>query len=470
MLRSILRALLLLAFASGTALAAEPRIALVIANAEYATPADRLTGPPRDADIVVKALQGAQFKVTLLRNATAAQMQAAVDGFANELKQGGPAAIGLLYYAGHGGADRSHFANYLLPVDVANVGSADYAARGYPVEAIFKRLSYLDERQAIAIVIDACRSTGSGGASGGPFMVDPPDPGRGFLLAHSTGQGHPASDSSVFAEAFAKSIAQPGLTLEQVFDAVRRDVSAKNAAQLPTHKSGLVAKVCLGGCSEGASPRGKFTSNATLMQATQADAQRLIDGLERQHAREHCADGYGTLLELHGSALAALRAGDAETAGGTWEQVLQRGSMISAILTTIERTTESTRQAEEMRKANTLRSEQTSYERLERDFERRELPNAAKAVRSPRLESDFGRMQALRAEATRLAADSKFLEAANKMVEAINLGRTIEEEGNNRSSARSRLEPIAPRSDRMTPIKTMSPADLKRMFPNSPCR
>lgn len=469
MLRSTLRYLLFLtcAFTAPAAVSAEaPRFALVIANAEYTTPADRLTGPARDADLVVKALRGAHFRVNLVRNATVAQMQAAVDSFANELKQGGPAAIGLLYYAGHGGADRNRYANYLLPVDVANIGSADYAARGYPVEAIFKRLSYLDERPAITIIIDACRSTSGGTASGGPFMVDPPDPGRGFLLAHSTGQGHAASDSSVFAEAFAKSIAQPGLTLEQALDAVRREVSAKNPAQLPNHKSGLVAKVCLGGCVDSSAARGKFANNTTLLQATQADAQRLIESLERQRAREFCADGYGTLLELHGSALAALRAGDAETAGGTWEQVLQRGNMITAVVSMIDRTSESARQLEEIRRAHDIQSARTSYERFERNFDRDELPRATKGARGPKLENDLKRMQALRAEAVQLAADSKFLEAAQKMVDAINLGRAIDQEGNNRPSPRSQVEL---RRSTTTSVRTVTPAEMKKMFPNSPC-
>jgi hypothetical protein len=445
---------------------APPRAALVIANAEYVTPADRLVGPARDADIVSKALVRAGFSVAVVRNASAQQMEAAVNTLADQLKQAGPASVGLVYYAGHGGADRAKRANFLAPVDVANVGSTDLATRGYPVEAIFKRLAYLDERPAIVVVIDACRSTSGNPATTASPLLDPPDPGRGFLVSHSTGQGQVASDSSSFAEAFSNFIGQPGLTLEQAFDAIRRDVSGRNSGQLPNHKSGLVAKVCLAGCSDLASTRGKYAGNPVLLKTIQGDVEKLTADLERLQARQRCANGYGTLIDLNNSALTALRSGDSETAGGTWELVLQRGSVISAVLTSLDRAAESIQRTEESRSTNMTRYARTEFQRLARTYDRLISALASESQKNAKQESELKAMRDLHEVAAKLAADSNYRAAADTMVDAINMGLSIEVSFKRRNN--TQIEKIN-WEERFPPLK-LPAIDPRTMFANTPCR
>lgn len=238
--------------------ATSPRVALVIANSRYVEPTDALPGARRDGQTMQKALESVGFKVALVENATKAQMESAVRAFQRDLRNAGPAAVGFFYYAGHGTADRRRQDNFLLPVDLAGVASEDVDIRGLGVRWITDLLRGLDERPAIAIVIDACRSvsepTRGGGtsASGQMGMLDPDEiSDRGYLVAHSTGKGQIASDAGHFAEALAGKLVTRGLSLDQVFELVRQDVAAKTRVQMPTFRSSLVAKVCLAGCAGG---------------------------------------------------------------------------------------------------------------------------------------------------------------------------------------------------------------------------
>lgn len=230
------------------------RIALVVANAAYSHPDDTLTGPTRDAQTIKAALEQVGFSVTVAQNVDKALLQAAVKTFHRSVRDAGPTAIAVFYYAGHGGAGQGGNENYLLPVDVPQIAKADLAAQGVGVRWITELMQTLDERRAIAIIIDACR-TRAGAASGqrgstpgGLGVAEPDEPDRGHLIAYSTSKGRPASDGGDYAQALAKRITTTGLTLDQVFEEVRLAVATDNAKQLPMFRSGLVNKVCLVNC------------------------------------------------------------------------------------------------------------------------------------------------------------------------------------------------------------------------------
>lgn len=455
---------------SAVAMAEEKRIALVIANSEYITPADRLPGPVRDAITVAKALKAANFTVLEVRNSTVAQMKAAIKQFAGELKRAGPTSIGLVYYAGHGAADRRRGENYLLPVDMPDITNADYGKQGYAVEDLLDQLRSLDQRAAIALVIDACRTPAGASSGAARTLSDPHDPGLGFLVAHSTGQGRPASDSSLYADSFARLIGQPGLALESVFDEVRKEVAAKNHGQLPVHKSGLVEKVCLGGCASGSGAAGKYASNPTLLKIMRGDSERLIAEMERLKASERCKGPYDAMVQLHDSALKAMGQGDPDTAGGTWEQVVQRGTMIAPLLRSVHQSSESlSAMTEETRNSHELRVAKGFYDRHDRDFERRYYPRASKWARTAKLEADLSRMARMRDEASRLAGENRYQEAANLLVDAINFGKELEEEANGNSEKLIRLGYPVVKADSSVRTPAASRIDLLTM-PGSPCR
>ena len=240
------------------------RIALVIGNTSYVNPKDALPGARRDADTIKAALEKVNFRVRLVRNADKPQLETVIKEFQAALQKEGPAAIGLLYYAGHGGADLQRSDNYLIPVDVDNVGTADVKARGVGLRWIIDRLRMLDEPQAIVIVIDACRtpqesvdaSSGAGSATRGSAALgftEPDELDRGYVVALSTSKGRPASDSGRYAQALADRLVTDGLSIAQVFEKVTQDVAA-NTRQLPIWRSQLDKPVCLVSC-EGSVPR-----------------------------------------------------------------------------------------------------------------------------------------------------------------------------------------------------------------------
>ena len=88
--------------------ASEPRIALVIGNADY--PQAALANPVNDARALAERLTALRFRVTRLENATQDQMYEAIRAFGDQLRGGG---VGLFYYAGHALQVRGR--NYLLP-------------------------------------------------------------------------------------------------------------------------------------------------------------------------------------------------------------------------------------------------------------------------------------------------------------------------------------------------------------------
>lgn len=87
------------------------RIGLIIANGDYLAAKDRLSGPLNDADILRKALQSQDFTgvdgdraPSVLVNGTKEQMRQKLLAFRTALQAAGPLALGVLYFAGHGGA------------------------------------------------------------------------------------------------------------------------------------------------------------------------------------------------------------------------------------------------------------------------------------------------------------------------------------------------------------------------------
>ena len=236
--------------------AKEPRIALLIANSAYQNPKDQLLGPRRDVEKLKRALEAVSFRVTVVQDATQSQLEEAVRAFRRALQAAGPdEAVGVLYYAGHGVADRKRGDNFLLPVDVPSVAAADASAHGVALQQIVDELRLSGEPRALAIVLDACRAGAVGAYAGNaPDRVFdmPDDPDRGYLVAFSTSKGKFAADTGEYAESLAEGLTREGLTIEQVFDEVRRAVVPKTS-QLPMFRSALVNSVCMVACKPDAS-------------------------------------------------------------------------------------------------------------------------------------------------------------------------------------------------------------------------
>lgn len=232
------------------AVAQEKRVALVIGNGAYrATPA--LLNPPNDARDMAAALKRVGFiDVTLVLNATKAQMERAIREFGQKLDG---ASAALVFYAGH--AVQVDGRNYLLPVDAKIERAQDL---NYEVLDVGVILAELDQGKRTNIVIlDACRHNplaekmarsmpaagrSIGGIGQGLARIDG---AVGTLIAYSTKDGTQARDgegrNSPYTKALLKHIDTPGLPVEAMFKRVRETVRAETGdEQTPWEYGSLI--------------------------------------------------------------------------------------------------------------------------------------------------------------------------------------------------------------------------------------
>lgn len=257
--------------APGAARAAAPvRVALLIANGNYPSKPDRLTGPINDAVLLRTALAKTGFagidgdaSPTLLTDASRERTREALLAFRQTLAEAGNQGLGVLYYAGHGGADARGSDNFLIPADVRDIASADVATQGLGLRSVLEMLAQIDGpgRPAIAIVVDACRTPPSsqaagtrGGAPTRPMVQPDNQLPAGMAVMLSTAAGQPAPDRSIFAEVLADKIqSEQHAPLANLLDEVMRAVAEKSGkAQRPVYQSQVMGRVCLADCQDAA--------------------------------------------------------------------------------------------------------------------------------------------------------------------------------------------------------------------------
>ena len=243
-----------------------PRYALIIGNSGYQQTGWQLANPARDARLMADTLGKVGFSVDLVLDGTEEEMEQAFASHGARLKAGGPASVGLIYYAGHG--VQSQGLNYLVPVD-ANARSEQDIWRQAP--RLGDALRYVEHAGNAVnfVILDACRDnplpSATRSAAGGLAEVKP---ARGLLISYSTAPGYVAYDgeggNSTFALALAETIGQQNLIAEQVFKRVADRVNqSTNGLQTPFYNSGLTgADFCFAGCDGGAAPEPAPISNS----------------------------------------------------------------------------------------------------------------------------------------------------------------------------------------------------------------
>jgi hypothetical protein len=210
------------------------RIALVIGNDEYrAVP--KLANAVHDAQAMRGALEGAGFQVQIATNVTREGIDAAVDKFIAAIN---PGDIALFYYSGH--AVQVGGENYISPVDLVAANEVQVRNRSFKVSEVIEEMESRGADLQIA-VLDACRNNpfarerSIGGGQGLAAM----NVGRGTFLAYATAPGKTSDDNSsdrngLYTTHLLKALAQPGLSLEQVFKQASADVqAASNGKQIP---------------------------------------------------------------------------------------------------------------------------------------------------------------------------------------------------------------------------------------------
>ena len=217
-----------------------PRVALVIANAAYAS--SPLPNAARDGRAMAALLGGMGFRVVEVRDGTRQAMQAAIEQ-AGRLLQG-QRGVGLLYYAGHG--LQIDWRNYLLPVDAAPQSAADVPAQAVDVQAVIGAFRAAGTQMNI-LVLDACRDNPFGGSASGRGLA-PQDAPPGTFLAYATAPGHVAEDGSerdgngLYTRHLLQELRQPGARIEDIFKRVRLHVRrASQGRQVPWESTSLEA-------------------------------------------------------------------------------------------------------------------------------------------------------------------------------------------------------------------------------------
>lgn len=218
----------------------EPRHALVIGNAAYASAP--LQNASNDARAVAKVLEKAGFKVELMVDASQPQMQQAVTRFGDRLKAGG---AGLFYFAGHGVQIKGR--NFMLPVGSEIAREDEVPFKALDVQQVLDKMDTAKNRINV-VVLDACRDNPFAGiarstrsASNGLSPLDAP---IGSLIAFATAPGSVASDgknaNGLYTQHLLANIERPGTPIEEVFKRVRLGVRLdSNGTQIPWESTSL---------------------------------------------------------------------------------------------------------------------------------------------------------------------------------------------------------------------------------------
>ena len=218
--------------------ASATRVAIVIGNAAYASAP--LANPGNDARVMSTTLRQMGFDVVEARDASRAQMQAAIQEAGTRLA--GKSGIGLLYYAGHG--LQLDWRNYMLPVDVRLTQAADVPAQAVDVQAVLDAFSAAGCRMNI-LVLDACRNnpfTSTASAKGLAPLDAPP----GTFFAYATAPGNVAEDGSaadgngLYTRFLLQEMPRQDARIEDVFKRVRLQVRmASQGRQIPWESTSL---------------------------------------------------------------------------------------------------------------------------------------------------------------------------------------------------------------------------------------
>jgi hypothetical protein len=236
---------------------AESRVALVIGNSAYAS-IGTLRNPVNDARAMNQALRSLGFEVTLLENASKAQIETGLRQFTQRLT---PEAVSLVYYAGHGVQIGGR--NYLIPVDARIETVASVKAEAVDLDEVLAQIGQGRSGTNI-IILDACRDNpftqpemtvadGSvrrapsrsdprfRGISGGLASVNAPS---GILIAYATAPGRVAADGSgangLYTTALIRAMMTPGASLEVIFKQTRIEVMQQSGGrQTPWESSSL---------------------------------------------------------------------------------------------------------------------------------------------------------------------------------------------------------------------------------------
>lgn len=217
-----------------SASASTRRIALVIGNDAYkhVPPLEKAVN---DARAMGRALEQAHFDTRVVVNATRAQMNSAINQFADDVAGGG---IGIFFFAGHGVQVNNQ--NFLIPIDLQNIQrEADVADQGVSLQGMQDKLAEVRAKFSL-LVIDACRDNPlpkkAGRALGGTRGLTQASSAEGQMVVFSAGANQQALDkladndlnpNGVFTRELLPWLNKPGVSIRDAVLGVRGAVRAR---------------------------------------------------------------------------------------------------------------------------------------------------------------------------------------------------------------------------------------------------
>ena len=246
---------------------AEPRNALLIANAKYQN-FGSLATPVKEARDLKKTLETLGFSVTIVENASLEQMQEAVDSFGTKLqKQGG---IGFFHYGGH--AVQVNGVNYLIPVNADIPDEKKVKIRTLCVDEITTSMN----ADTNIIVLDACRNNplpASSGRSASRGLVLSVEHPKNSIIIYSAQPNNVAQDG-VFTPILTKCLLEKK-ELGAVLRDVRREVAnMTDGKQNPGEYNELTSEVYLAGYETTTEQQ---TTTVVKQQKPNAKAEKLFN-------------------------------------------------------------------------------------------------------------------------------------------------------------------------------------------------
>ena len=237
---------LALACIGAAAAKAEPRIALVIGNAQYSGPMLPAMGTPaNDADLMAKTLTNLGFKVITVTDVDQKMMKRAINAFGDMLASAGPTATSLFFYSGHGISVGGE--SYMVPLNAHIERESDVDLEAIPIDVVLRQIAFAGIATNI-VIVDASQNNplqrGFRSASRGLTRIGVDFPGAFISLSAAPGtlaeDGH--GKHSAFVAALAEAMLTPDQTIHQVFESVRVKVlEATEHRQVTWESSTLIA-------------------------------------------------------------------------------------------------------------------------------------------------------------------------------------------------------------------------------------
>lgn len=231
--------------------AVSKRVALVMSGHPTSPGA---TFPPmlaldKDPATISAALKATGFAVTTSENPTLAAALAAIKAFGASLRP--DTEVAVFYFTGHACQHEGQL--FFLPKGAQVAQAGDLFAEGIPLSRIKEALKKSENAQRV-VLVEGARASFNAEAGGGPGNTEAMEPGfffgyasRGAAVAGRNENG------GVFTQALARHLADPGVSVTDMFTRVAKDVSegaAKaqgQAAQQPEATSTLSQLLYFGG-------------------------------------------------------------------------------------------------------------------------------------------------------------------------------------------------------------------------------